>query len=109
MVEILTDEPYYTFTAHYETGAATLKVADLSGPEQRSRSHAAATGAYTLAGCRDLARVDIILDAGGPQILEINTIPGLVETGPTPFAADAAGLEFNELIAQMVGRVTNGL
>jgi D-alanine-D-alanine ligase len=108
VVEILTDEPYYTFTAHYETGAATLKVAELGAAEQEA-VNSAATRAYALAGCRDLARVDIILDGSGPQILEINTIPGLVETGPTPFAADAAGLEFNELIAQMVSRVADGL
>lgn len=104
VVEILTDEPYYTFTAHYETGAATLKVADL-GKEEREQVHAAAAAAYTLAGCRDLARVDIILDSSGPQILEVNTVPGLVETGPTPFAADAAGMEFNQLIAELVKRV----
>ena len=43
VVEILTDEPYYTFTAHYETGAATLKVADLERGRARtsrdSRAH----------------------------------------------------------------------
>ncbi len=108
IVEILTDEPYYTFTAHYETGAATLRVAELDAGEQEAVKEAA-TRAYSLAGCRDLARVDIILDGGGPQILEINTVPGLTETGPTPFAAEAAGVEFDELIAEMVGRVTAGL
>lgn len=104
IVEIVTDEPYYTFTAHYETGAATLEVADLE-PAVREQVHAAACRAYSLAGCRDLARVDIILDSTGPQILEINTVPGLVETGPTPFAADAAGLSFNDLIGELVKRV----
>ncbi|MGB7587755.1 MAG: D-alanine--D-alanine ligase [Solirubrobacterales bacterium] len=104
IVEILTDEPYYTFTAHYETGAATLKIADL-GPDELEQVQTAAQRAYTLADCRDLARVDIILDSSGPQILEINTVPGLTETGPTPFAADAAGLEFNDLIAELIRRV----
>lgn len=102
-IEIVTDEPYYTFTAHYETGAAVLKVADLD-PATREQVHAAARGAYSLAGCRDLARVDIILDSDGPQILEINTVPGLVETGPTPVAADAAGLTFEDLISELVKR-----
>jgi D-alanine-D-alanine ligase len=104
VVEIITDEPYYTFTAHYETGAATLRVADLTAVE-RDAVEDASRRAYSLAGCRDLARVDIILDDDGPQILEVNTVPGLVETGPTPFAADAAGMSFNELIAALVKRV----
>jgi len=104
VVEIVTAEPYYTFTAHYETGAATLRVAELEGAELE-RVTEAAERAYSLAGCRDLARVDIILDSEGPQILEINTVPGLTETGPTPFAADAAGMDFDELIAAIISRV----
>lgn len=105
IVEIVTAEPYYTFTAHYETGAATLRVADLPDAELEQVQNAA-RAAYSLAGCRDLARVDIILDDSGPQILEINTVPGLTETGPTPFAADAAGLDFGDLISAIVRRVT---
>ena len=59
------------------------------------------------AGCRDLGRVDLILDEEGvPQILEINTIPGLTETGPTRYAAQAAGMEFKDLIARVISRVT---
>jgi D-alanine-D-alanine ligase len=105
VVEIVTAEPYYTFTAHYETGAATLKVAGLEEAEL-DRVQRVAREAYSLAGCRDLARVDIILDEEGPQILEINTVPGLTETGPTPFAADAAGMGFDELIAAITHRVS---
>lgn len=107
VVEISTAEPYYTFTAHYETGAATLAVAELDEGEL-SRVQSAARDAYSLAGCRDLARVDIILGDSGPEVLEINTVPGLTETGPTPFAADAAGLEFDELIAAIIRRVDQG-
>jgi D-alanine-D-alanine ligase len=56
-------------------------------------------------GCRDVARVDLILDADErPQILEINTIPGLTETGPTPLAAEAAGMSFGDLVAAIAAR-----
>jgi len=51
--------------------------------------------------------VDLILDADSrPQILEINTIPGLTETGPTRYAAQAAGMDFEDLIARVISRVT---
>jgi D-alanine-D-alanine ligase len=51
--------------------------------------------------------VDLILDADTtPQILEINTIPGLTETGPTRYAAQAAGMDFTDLIARVISRVT---
>jgi D-alanine-D-alanine ligase len=66
-----------------------------------------AAQAYSAAGCRDLGRVDLILeDDSTAQILEINTIPGLTETGPTRYAAQAAGMDFTELIARVISRVT---
>ena len=60
--------------------------------------------AYATAQCRDFARVDMRLEPGGPQVLEINTIPGLTETGPTPLAADVAGWSFEQLIAAVSER-----
>ena len=72
----------------------------------RERVEEVAAQAYTAAGCRDLARVDLILEHESvPQILEINTIPGLTETGPTRYAAQAAGMEFKDLIARVISRV----
>jgi D-alanine-D-alanine ligase len=38
------------------------------------------------------------------QILEVNTIPGLTETGPTPLAAEAAGLGFAGLVQRIAAR-----
>lgn len=106
IIEIETDEPFYTFRAHYDPGAATMREAELE-PGLRERVKQAAADAYSAAGCRDLGRVDIILDADGvPQILEINTIPGLTETGPMRYAAQAAGMDFTELIGRVISRVT---
>ena len=35
-------------------------------------------------------------------MLEVNAIPGLTETSLLPQAADAAGIDFDELIARIV-------
>jgi D-alanine-D-alanine ligase-like ATP-grasp enzyme len=104
VIEIKTEEPFYTFRAHYDPGAAEMEVASLE-PAVQSAVEDAARKAYAAAGCRDFARVDIILDRDSvPQILEINTIPGLTETGPTRFAAEAAGMDFAGLVQRVVGR-----
>jgi D-alanine-D-alanine ligase len=106
VIEIETDEPFYTFRAHYDPGAATMREAQLED-DVRERVEAVAAQAYRAAGCRDLGRVDLILDADDvPQVLEINTIPGLTETGPTRYAAQAAGMDFKDLIARVISRVT---
>ena len=106
IIEIETDEPFYTFRAHYDPGAATMKEASLDGAT-RERVESVSAQAYRAAGCRDLGRVDLILDEQNePQVLEINTIPGLTETGPTRYAAQAAGMDFKDLIARVISRVT---
>ncbi len=63
---------------------------------------------YHLFRCRDWARIDIRLDdKGEPNILEINPLPGILpnpeDNSCMPKAAKAAGIEYNELILQVLG------
>jgi D-alanine-D-alanine ligase len=106
IVELFTPENFYSYEAHYTIGQLRMEVpAQLSG-EVRARVEQAALESYTLMGCRDFARVDLILDEDEvPQVLEINTIPGLTETGITTAAAEAAGMTFAELVEAIVHRV----
>lgn len=105
IVELHTPGGFYSYEAHYTIGGVRLQVpADL--PDQvRLKVEQVALHSYRLIGCRDFARVDIILDENDePQVLEINTIPGLTETGITPAAAEAAGIAFTELVSRIVAR-----
>src|SRR5919206_458369 len=51
VIEIQTDEPFYTFRAHYDPGAATMREADLDD-STRERVEQVAAQAYRAAGCR---------------------------------------------------------
>lgn len=104
IVEIVYEDPLYSFAAHYEIGNAEVRKADLA-EETESSVRDVAARAYSAAGCRDFARVDIRLDDRGPWVLEINTVPGLTETGPTPLAAEFAGMSFEDLVATICDRV----
>lgn len=107
VVELHTPNGFYSYEAHYTIGGVRLEVPAALPEEARRRVEQVALQAYSLIGCRDFARVDLILDEEDtPQVLEINTIPGLTETGITPAAADAAGISFNELVAGIVRRPT---
>ena len=108
IVELFTPESFYSYEAHYTIGQLRMEVpADLSA-EVRERVERAALDRYSRMGCRDFARVDLILDENEvPQVLEINTIPGLTETGITTAAAEAAGMTFAELVATIVERVAS--
>ena len=96
------DEDFYDFEARYEIGRTDFVCpADLG--EAAAEVRRVALAAYELLGCKGFARVDIILDREGvPQLLEINTVPGLTETSLLPQAAEAAGISFDELVARVV-------
>jgi D-alanine-D-alanine ligase len=38
----------------------------------------------------------------GPQVLEVNAIPGLTDTSLFPMAAEAAGIGFTELVERIL-------
>ncbi len=56
-------------------------------------------------GCRDLARVDIMLDeTNRPHLLEINALPGFTSVSLFPEAARHAGIEFGPLVDRLARR-----
>ena len=103
IVEIHFEGEIYDYVAHYNIGSAEIRAAELE-PEVAERVSRIAMSAYSAAGCRDFARVDIRLHDDVPYVLEINTIPGLTETGPAPLAAELGGLSFDDFIATISER-----
>jgi D-alanine-D-alanine ligase len=96
------EEDFFNFEARYEIGRTDYVCpAELTGEEAE-----AVTGAgldtYTTLGCRGFARVDLILTDSGPEVLEVNAIPGLTDTSLLPMAAEAAGLGFDQLIERIL-------
>ena len=80
-----------------------------STPACRRRSWSAAGswrgGRNAVVGARDLARIDIMLDAGhNPYLLEINTLPGFTPKSLLPEAAKHAGIDFGPLVDRLVRR-----
>ena len=98
------EENFYDFEARYEIGRTAFICpaelpADITG---RARELALAT--YKLLGCRGFGRVDLMLEesTGGLYVLEANAIPGLTETSLLPQAAEAAGVDFDRLVARIL-------
>lgn len=54
--------------------------------------------AFALAGCRHWGRVDFLMgEDGRPQLLELNTLPGMTSHSLVPMAAKAVGIDYAEL------------
>jgi D-alanine-D-alanine ligase len=92
----------YDFEARYEIGRTRFVCpAELSDAEEQQVVEAA-LATYRTLGCTGFARVDLILAADGPWVLEANAIPGLTDTSLLPQAAEAAGLSFEDLVSQIL-------
>ncbi len=103
------DEDFYDFEARYEIGRTDFVCPADLGDDMSTRVHDTAIAAYRLLDCQGFARVDLMLDAGGvPQLLEINTVPGLTETSLLPQAAEAAGISFDELVGRVLDLAVAG-
>jgi D-alanine-D-alanine ligase len=64
--------------------------------------------AHLTLGCRDLSRVDFIVDAQNrPHLLEINTMPGFTPKSLLPEAAGHDGIDFARLVDRLVCRAYN--
>jgi D-alanine-D-alanine ligase len=113
-VSVLGDEPLpvvevipragdsYDFEARYEIGRTTFVCPAELSPEESSAVVEAALGAYRALGCSGFSRVDLILAPDGPQVLEVNAIPGLTDTSLLPQAAEAAGISFEQLVERIL-------
>jgi D-alanine-D-alanine ligase len=113
-VSVLGDEPLpiveaipgsgdrYDFEARYEIGRTDFVCPAELSAEEASAVTAAALRAYEALGCSGFSRVDLILAADGPQLLEVNAIPGLTDTSLLPQAAEAAGITFEQLVERIL-------
>ncbi len=92
----------YDFEARYEIGRTEFVCPAELSEEESAAVTAAALAAYEALDCSGFSRVDLILTADGPQVLEVNAIPGLTDTSLLPQAAEAAGLAFEQLVERIL-------
>jgi D-alanine-D-alanine ligase len=92
----------YDFEARYEIGRTSFVCPAQLGEADAAAVTEAALAAYETLGCSGFSRVDLILGAGGPQVLEVNAIPGLTDTSLLPQAAEAAGMSFEQLVERIL-------
>ena len=103
IVQIKPKSGFYDYESKYTAGKTEyICPADISEEIQR-RCQEIAVATYQALKGQGFPRVDVILDEGGtPHVLEMNTIPGLTPTSLLPMAAKQIGLEFDDLIIEIL-------
>ena len=105
IIEIVPKGQFYDYRAKYEPGMSRhILPARLSG-EVKKNVEESGVLAYSILGCRAFARVDMIVsEKDVPQVLDINTIPGLTPTSLFPESARAAGISLGKLCRKLLER-----
>lgn len=99
-VEIVPLSGLYDFSARYAEGDADFFVPARLDEAVLERVRDVALRVHTLLRCRDVSRVDMVVDpAGVPWVLECNSSPGMTETSLLPMAAAAAGMSFIDVVS----------
>lgn len=102
VIEIVPASGRYDYESKYTVGATEYIIPPRLPDDIVAEAQALALKAHLALGCTDLSRVDLMIGDNGPQVLEINTIPGMTETSLVPKSAAAAGIEFADLVDRLI-------
>jgi D-alanine-D-alanine ligase len=96
------EEDFFNFEARYEIGRTDYVCPAELGGDLTGHVRELAARTYETLGCSGFARVDAMLGEHGPRVLEVNAIPGLTDTSLFPMAAEAAGIDFTQLVGRIL-------
>lgn len=97
-IRIVPAGEYYDYHAKYVAEDTKYLCPGLQGAAE-AEMRALALEAFRTAGCSGWGRVDVMRDrAGANYLLEVNTAPGMTSHSLVPKAAQAFGVEFDELV-----------
>ena len=103
IIHIRPKSGFYDYEAKYTSGKTEyICPADIEEGEA-DRCRQVAIQVFQVLRGRGFPRVDVILDGKGtPQVLEMNTIPGMTPTSLLPMAAQEMGMEFDDLVVEIL-------
>lgn len=101
-IRTATDE-WYDYKNRYAVGGSQHVIPAPMPDSLTTELQRIALRAHQFLGLRDLSRADfIVTDSDEIVLLEVNTLPGMTPTSLYPDGARAIGIEFEELMDQLV-------
>jgi D-alanine-D-alanine ligase len=94
----------FNYEARYEIGRTRYVCPAELEPGEADAVSDVALRTWEALGCAGFARVDVMLGGPdvGPQVLEVNSVPGLTDTSLLPIAAEAAGISFERFVERAI-------
>lgn len=101
VVEICPKNEFFDYEAKYSEDKSEEIVPARLNEEMTKKVQDLAVKVFEAVGCRGVGRVDMIIK-DKPNVLEINTIPGLTPQSLLPKEAKAAGISYPELLERII-------
>jgi D-alanine-D-alanine ligase len=103
LIRLETPNMFYDYAAKYEADTTRYLIPSGLEPARETALQGLARAAFQAVGASGWGRVDFMLDAHGqPWFIEVNTVPGLTDHSLVPMAANAAGIDFSELVCRIL-------
>lgn len=97
-IRIETPRVFYDYRAKYESDRTAYHCPGTADAASEAAFAELAILAFHEVGCTGWGRVDFMAGEDGlPQVLEVNTVPGMTSHSLVPMAAREAGIDFEEL------------
>ncbi len=103
LIRLETPNSFYDYEAKYCSDNTRYHCPCGLPADREADLQALCLRAFDLVGATGWGRVDFMLDAdGAPQLLEVNTVPGMTDHSLVPMAAKAAGIDFDTLCLRIL-------
>ena len=103
LIKVKTPRDFYDYEAKYVADTTSYICPCGLDVDSESRIQRLAVRAFEIVGCAGWGRVDFMLDRKGkPNVLEVNTVPGMTDHSLVPKAAAQAGIGFDELVLRIL-------
>ena len=92
---------FFDYEVKYDGSTKEITPAQIEG-DLTKKIQITALKAHQLLGCRGYSRTDMIIKGEKIYVLEINSLPGLSPASLLPKGAQAAGLDFSQLLDHII-------
>ncbi|HAZ78758.1 MAG TPA: D-alanine--D-alanine ligase [Porticoccaceae bacterium] len=102
-IRISANHEFYNYDAKYYSDETSYFCPSGLSVEREREIQQISLAAFKSLGCKDWGRVDIMTDEIDQfQLLEVNTVPGMTSHSLVPMAAAAVGLDFDQLVFEIL-------
>lgn len=102
VIKLETDNRFYDYQAKYLSSQTRYICPCGLSPEDEAYLQKIALEAFEALDCSGWGRVDAMRDSDGQfYLLEANTVPGMTDHSLVPMGAKAAGMSFDQLVAEI--------